>query len=183
MFISLNYSTFSFVVWANVQVCNWSRHYSMCGPSLVLLTIWNRTKPRALVQSTHKGVNQRSKDVTQAQLTTKTRVAYGKLLPGMRVNARPLGDSGPCCCVCVTPFERWLTPLCVDIVNLRHSIFRFNILPLKVCWRFMCVCVCVCVCVRVRVFCFRVREMTTTHRVDILSSWFSPLITNKNRQL
>ena len=22
------------------------------------------------------------------------------------------GDSGPCCCVCVTSFERWLTPFC-----------------------------------------------------------------------
>ena len=23
-------------------------------------------------------------------------------------------DSGLCCCVCVTSFERWLTPLCFD---------------------------------------------------------------------
>ena len=31
-------------------------------------------------------------------------------------------DSGLCCCACVTFFERWLTPLCVDsyMSQLRH---------------------------------------------------------------
>ena len=33
-----------------------------------------------------------------------------------RMPGETVGDSGLCCCVCVTSFERWLTPLCVDPV-------------------------------------------------------------------
>ena len=45
-----------------------------------------------------------------------------------------VGDSGFCCCACVTSFERWLTPLCVDVIVhsfssghfiLIHSVFCF----------------------------------------------------------
>ena len=45
------------------------------------------------------------------------------------------GDSGLCCCVCVTSFERQLTPLRVDFPN--HDVF--------LCKRDSGLCCCVCV--------------------------------------
>ena len=37
---------------------------------------------------------------------------------GTSSNWVTVGDSGLCCCTCVTYFERWLTPLCVDFLQL-----------------------------------------------------------------
>ena len=71
--------------------------------------------------------------------------------------------------LCVTSFERWLIPLCVDsylselatCVNLIHHDFSFHALYLsvlvpqdKLCVR-TCVCVCVRTCVHVWVPCVR----------------------------
>ena len=40
-----------------------------------------------------------------------------------------VGDSGFCCCVFITYFERQLTPLCVDAVPCLHSVGSYRIRP------------------------------------------------------
>ena len=37
-----------------------------------------------------------------------------------------IGDSGLCCCVCVTSVERQLTPLCVDYHVVSRTVFCFS---------------------------------------------------------
>ena len=66
----------------------------------------------ARAESTHKGVNQRSKDVTQTQPTSEDvplvdsslRTLY-KHLQACHVRVT-VDDSGFCCCACVMAFER-----------------------------------------------------------------------------
>ena len=42
-----------------------------------------------------------------------------------------VGDSGLCCCVCLTSLKRWLTPLCVDSARALWASFCFRFLISK----------------------------------------------------
>ena len=41
------------------------------------------------------------------------------------------GDSGLCCCACVTSFERELTPLCVGSARALWASFCFRLMIMK----------------------------------------------------
>ena len=129
---------------------------SSCGrclfriPSFAVTNLKQNEAQSARAQSTHKGVNQRSKYITQVQqqrpesptvtLTwhackykvhklryilsrwefTLTRVYshLERMYRNLCTLYITVGDSDLCCCTCVTYFERWLTPLCVDSFHL-----------------------------------------------------------------
>ena len=74
-----------------------------CQPACLIASgirpwIWNRTRPRVLVQIQH----------TSESISLCTLYLH---VCQVRVT---VGDLGLCCCTCVMYFERWLTPLCVD---------------------------------------------------------------------
>ena len=79
-------------------------------------------------RQTHKGVNQRSKDVTHPQTaTSRLRLSLCTLcLYACQVRIT-VGDSGPCS-ACVTSFEHRLTPLCIDSTRALWASFsvRFD---------------------------------------------------------
>ena len=114
----------------------------LCGEAITGKSLKQNEAQSARARSTHKGVNKRSKYVTQIQQQRPETLRH--LSPGMRVNARyrnstevPLrmylwwslctlylqerqarvtvGDSGLRCCTRVTYLERQLAPLCVDL--------------------------------------------------------------------
>ena len=119
-------------------------------------TMANASKNFARDKSTHKGANWRSKYVTQVQqrrpesptVTRAWRSCKYKvhklhqryILKGTSVEflylafTRMPGErcrrvSGLCCCICVTYFERLLTPLCVDFARALWASFCFRLLP------------------------------------------------------
>ena len=54
----------------------------------------------------------------------------GVCVPCIDTHARwvTVGDSGLCCCVCVTSFECWLTPLCVDSAQALWASLCFRLI-------------------------------------------------------
>ena len=67
----------------------------------------------ARAESTHKGVNKRSKDVTQTQQQRRESpqghvllVEFMSLVFTCMSDEITVADAGLCCCVCVTSFER-----------------------------------------------------------------------------
>ena len=106
-------------------------------------TIWNRTRPRALVQNQHTmelisarkmSHKTNNKDLrmylwwsscTLYLLDLRMYLWWSSCtLYWLACHVRvTVGDSGLCCCVCVTSFERCLTPSCADCFWTKCSLY------------------------------------------------------------
>ena len=91
------------------------------------ITIWNRARPRALVQNLHTRELVSARNTPHKHNNSNGNSSKNKVNKLYQINfwwslytlyflacQVTLGDSSLCCCVCVTSFERWLTPLCVE---------------------------------------------------------------------
>ena len=84
---------------------------------------WNWTRPQALVQ------NQQPGELISAR--NRGCPSSGVYVPCIYTHARwvTVGNSGLCCCTCVTYFERLLTPLFVDLNNNKKTAWILWQLP------------------------------------------------------
>jgi len=109
-----------------------SRSSSSSSSSSSLVTIWNRTRPRALVQ------NQHTREITSAAKMMYLR--WWSYVPCILLACHvsvTVGDSGLCCCVCVTSFERHLT---LSRAYHRHYYLHFYYRYFHYRYRHFCCC-------------------------------------------
>ena len=74
-------------------------------------------------------VNYARKDVTPAQQQRPESPTVTLTWHASKYKVQGMGDSGLCCCVCVTSFARWLTPLFVDSAQAVRASFCFSLFP------------------------------------------------------